>query len=154
MIRASHLYGLLCIALLAPNIVRAQVDDANPIDDNAAIELSGTQLDAASGFIVDRTITNFGAEFVREFSHAWRTEPGTEKLDLTILEKPSARWGSTIFVEYNGHAIAKVFLYAGRSATIKPLAIDTAHYMAGKLADQALMSLILHDPDLGKEELP
>ena len=141
-------------ALLLAPVAACATDDDQPIDSGTSIELSGTQLEHASGFVVDRTITNFGAEFVREFSAAWRTHPGTGGIDLTVIEKPSARWGSTIFVEYNNHPVAKVFLHAGRSSTIKPLAIETAHYMATKVADQVLMSQIFLDPDLGKEELP
>lgn len=149
----SRRHIALAAFLLLP-VAACAADDDQPIDTGTSIELTGIQLEHATGFIVDRTITNFGTEFLREFSLAWRTQPGIENIDLTIVEKPSARWGSTIFVEYNNHPVAKVFLQAGRSSTIKPLATETARYMATKVADQALMSLILRDPDLGKEELP
>lgn len=109
-------------------------------------------LELSSGFIVDRTITHFGAEFFRHFSHAWRERGGTEGIDLTLVERPSARWGSIIYVEHNNRAEARVILYAGRSATIKPLAEQTANYMANRIADQSLARLFLHDPDLGKPE--
>jgi curli production assembly/transport component CsgE len=129
-------------------------DDDGPIDSGTHVELSGSALEEATGFIVDRTITNFGAMFVREFAQAWRTQIVTGGVDLTIVEKPSARWGSTIFVEHNNHPVARVFLQAGRSATIKPLAMDTARYMAGRVADNALLNMLMADPDLAPEELP
>lgn len=146
--------GLLCAGLLFAAMAARAADDEVPIDSGTSIELSGTQFEYATGFIVDRTMTHFGAAFVHDFSTAWRSQTGTDGVDLTIIEKPSARWGSAITVEYNNRPAAKVFLYAGRSATITPLAIETARYLAGKVADQRLMSQILRDPDLGKEELP
>ena len=129
-------------------------EEDSPIDVGTQVELFNGTLEEAGGFIVDRTITNFGALFVREFAQAWRAQGATEGVDLTIVEKPSARWGSTIFVEYNNHPVARVFLQAGSSPSIKPLAIDTALYMAGRIADNALLSVITADPDLAGEELP
>lgn len=130
------------------------VEDDNPIDAGTQVEFSNGALEETGGFIVDRTITNFGVLFVREFAQAWRALGATDGVDLTIVEKPSARWGSTIFVEYNNHPVARVFLQAGSSASIKPLAVDTALYMAGRIADNALLKVMTADPDLAGEELP
>jgi curli production assembly/transport component CsgE len=128
--------------------------DDEPIDSGASIEVVDGRLEQSTGFIVDRTITNFGAQFVREYAQAWRAEENTAGIDLTIVEKPSARWGSTILIEYNSHALARIFLQAGRSAAIKPLAENAVHYVAGKVADNSLLGLLTLDPDLGKDELP
>lgn len=133
--------------------VRAN-DDTAPIDSGVSIELTDGRLEQGGGFIVDRTITNFGAEFVRDFSQVWHAQPTHEGVDLTIVEKPSARWGSTILVEHNNQPVARIFLQAGRSASIKPLAENAAHYVASKVADNSLFSLLSRDPDMDKDELP
>jgi curli production assembly/transport component CsgE len=125
-----------------------------PIDQGALIEQVDSAFEQATGFVVDRTMTNFGAEFLREFALAWRAQGSHEGVDLTIVERPSARWGSTIFVEYNGQAVARVFLRAGSSTSIKPLAQNAASYMAGRVAENSLAALFSQDLDLGKEELP
>ncbi len=129
-------------------------EDPEALDDASSIELTDIPLEQATGFIVDRTVTNFGAQFVRDFSQAWRTLGTTENIDLTIVEKASARWGSTIFVEHNNHPVARIFLQAGRSAAIKPLAENAARYMATKVADNSLLGLLMRDPDLAPDELP
>ena len=142
-------FCLILFGALAP--VRAEeltIDGENPL------ERSFSALENDSGFIVDRTITNFGANFFRDFSLAWRERVGVEHIDLTIIEKPSARWGSLIIVEYNNQPVASVFLQAGRSAIIKPLAINTVSYLAELVADNALLGLLVKNPDLAKEELP
>lgn len=132
---------------------RAGAED-EPLEAGGSIELFNAPLEQATGFVVDRTVTNFGAQFVRDFSQAWRTLGSTESVDLTIVEKPSARWGSTIFIEHNNHPVARIFLQAGRSAAIKPLAENAARYMATKVADNSLLGLLMRDPDLANDELP
>ncbi len=129
----------------------AQEPDVDPLDAGALEERRLRGLEQASGFIVDRTTTNFGGEFARLFAQAWRALPGTEAFDVTIVERPSARYGSMVWVEHNHRPIARAFLYAGRSAAIMPVAIATAQFVARKLADDQLAGLIFDDPDLAKE---
>ena len=124
------------------------------IDGENPLERPFSSLENDSGFIVDRTITNFGANFFREFSLAWRDRVGVEHIDLAIVEKPSARWGSLIIVEYKNQPVARIFLQAARSAVIKPLAVNTVSYLAERIADNALLGLLVKNPDLAKEELP
>lgn len=139
-----------CLAALAP-LASGQDSDAEEIDGGLLDERRLESLEAASGFIVDRTITQFGAEFVRVFSQAWRSQPGTGELEVTIIERPTARFGSLVWIEHNQRPIARAFLYAGRSATIQPVAVAAADYVAKKLADEALAGLLFDDPDLAKE---
>jgi curli production assembly/transport component CsgE len=129
-------------------------DDNGPIDQGTLAEIGNGALEKSTGFLVDRTITSFGAEFLREFAQAWRGQSGTEGIDLAVIEKPSARWGSTIIVEYNSHPLARVFLQAGRSASIKPLALNTAEYILGRVTENTLLAGLDKDPDMAKEELP
>jgi curli production assembly/transport component CsgE len=147
-------HTMCAIACLIGSVTGFAVDDEGPIDQGPLTELANGALEQATGYIVDRTITNFGAEFLREFALAWRAQGNTEGIDLTIVERPSARWGSTIFVEYKNQAVARVFLQAGSSTAIKPLALNTVRYMAGRVADNALLGLLNQDPDMAKEELP
>lgn len=129
-------------------------DDNEPIDSGRLIEQSRGALEQATGFIVDRSVTNFGHEFLCAFEQSWRTQVEAEGIDLTVVEKPSARWGSTIWVEYKNRPIARVFLQSGSASTIGPLASNLAHYIAGRIADNTLLGLLTQDPDLGAEELP
>ena len=118
------------------------------IDRGAIDETRLPALEQASGFIVDRTVTNFGAEFVRQFSQAWRDLPGTGEFDVTIVERPSARYGSLVVVEHDNRPVVRAFLYAGRSGTIGAVAQASAEYVARQLSDNALAGLLLKDPDL------
>jgi curli production assembly/transport component CsgE len=139
---------LACLSLFA---AAAPAQEASDIDRGILDERQVAGLEQAAGFIVDRTVTNFGAEFVRAFSQAWREQPGAAELEVTIVEKPSARFGSIVWIEHNSRPVARAFLYAGRSAAIRPIAEAAAEYVAKKLGDEALAGLIFQDPDLAKE---
>lgn len=142
----------LCLfAAAAPGQASAQ--GAADIDQDILDEQRLPGLEQASGFLVDRTVTNFGAEFLRYFAEAWREQPGTADIDVTVLERPSARFGSLVWIEHDNRPIARAFLYAGRGAAIRPVAAATAEYVAKKLGDEALAGQLFQDPDLAKEGL-
>jgi curli production assembly/transport component CsgE len=153
-----------CDALAALKVVRsvlfacllilsaaAWAQEPEDIDQGLLDETKLRSLEQASGFVVDRTITHFGAEFVRYFSQAWRELPGTAEVDVTIVERPSARHGSLVMVEHNNRPVVRAFLYAGRGGTIRPVALAAADYVASRIADETLAGLLLEDADLAKE---
>lgn len=137
----------LAVTLLALPAAASEDIDTGALDERS---LNGLE---QGGLVVDRTITHFGAEFVRRFSAHWRQLPEVAAASVTIVERPSARWGSVVFVEVDRRPVARVFLYAGRSATIAPLAEAAAQYVARRVADERLASALLHDPDLARDEL-
>lgn len=148
--RAALLIALLCTVTLPQ---AQELEGDADIDVGALEERRLKGLEQASGFIVDRTVTHFGGEFVRLFSQAWRSMPGTEEFDVSIFERPTARQGSLVWVEHNHRPIARTYLYAGRAASIKPIAEATADFVARKLADDVLAGALFSDPDLAKEGL-
>jgi curli production assembly/transport component CsgE len=149
---AGGLRRLGPVYLLAASIASAQSTD-EPIDSGVLSERGLADVERTGGFIVDRTVTNFGAEFFRRFSAAWRDQRDVDGIDVTIVERPSARFGSQIYIEHNNRPIARLFLYAGRSATIEPLAIEAARYVGRQLSDGALIGAIFADPDLARDEI-
>ena len=142
------------LSLALPGLSLAQVLDDDAFDPRLPLEETTFHLERESGFLVDRTMTNFGATFVREFANAWRARHIDEPVDLTIIEKPSARWGSLIIIEHRNQPVARIFLQAGRSTTIAPLAANSVNYLAKRLADNALLDKLFKNPDLAPEELP
>jgi curli production assembly/transport component CsgE len=147
---ARHRIGLALLMAAASLGAYAAGDD---IDSGRLTDRDRPNMEERTGFVVSRTATNFGAEFFREFSDAWRDIDGTGSFDVTVVERPSARFGSQIFIEHNNRQIARVFLYAGRTAAIRPLATEAAAYVAKVLSDDALIGALTVDPDLAKDEL-
>ena len=143
---------LIGLVALAAATVAWTADDET-LDAGILAETGRPDVEQQTGFVVDRTITNFGGEFFRFFSEAWRDQSGAADVDLTVVERPSARFGSMVYVEHNNRQIVRVFLYAGRSAAIKPSAVAAARYVAGQVAENALAGLLMNDPDLGEDDL-
>ena len=57
--------------------------------------------DEISGFTIDHTITRVGHDFSRYLSDYRNTNLPDTDYNLTIYERPSARWGSLIWVTHN-----------------------------------------------------
>ena len=60
------------------------------------------------GLLTDHTVSSIGHDFYRAFSDKWESDyPG----NLTINERPSARWGSWITIRVNQDVIYQTFLF-------------------------------------------
>lgn len=107
--------------------------------------------DELYGFIVDRSISHIGHEFYRYFSERLRD---TSKLDfnLVVHERPSARWGSLVWVEYEGQTLYRRFLPPNR-AQLQELAYASADQVLEAVARQKLEYLLQDTHDLERDEL-
>ncbi|MBM7059190.1 curli production assembly/transport protein CsgE [Pseudomonas sp. UL073] len=103
------------------------------------------------GFIVDNSISHIGHEFYRYFSDRLRD---TSKLDfnLVVRERPSARWGSLVWVEYEGRVLYREFL-APNTAQLQPLAYAAADLVREQVAKQKIERLLQDTQDLERDEL-
>ena len=60
------------------------------------------------GLLTDHTVSSIGHDFYRAFSDKWESDyPG----NLTINERPRARWGSWITITINQDVIYQTFLF-------------------------------------------
>ena len=60
------------------------------------------------GLLTDHTVSSVGHNFYRAFSDKWESEYTG---NLTINERPSARWGSWITITVNQDVIFQTFLF-------------------------------------------
>ena len=60
------------------------------------------------GLLTDHTVSSIGHDFYRAFSDKWESEYTG---NLTINERPSARWGSWITITINQDVIFQTFLF-------------------------------------------
>jgi len=60
------------------------------------------------GLLTDHTVSSIGHDFYRAFSDKWESDyPG----NLTINERPSARWGSWITIRVSQDVVYQTFLF-------------------------------------------
>jgi len=104
------------------------------------------------GIISDRTITINGHEFYDYFARAWLSSPGALSFNLTVHERPSARWGSLIWIEHEQRIIYRAFVFPARS-DIEKASEKAARTVAEQLKQLEMRRLLVVDPDLERDEL-
>ncbi|WP_256214682.1 curli production assembly/transport protein CsgE [Pseudomonas sp. RL] len=135
--RVSPLFArtLLCLLLLLP---------ASPVR-------PGNLDDELNGFIVDHTISHIGHQFYRYFTERLRD---TSRLDfnLVVRERPSARWGSLIWVEYEQRTVYRSFL-APNTAQLQTVAYAAADQVKETVIRRRLEILLQDTTDMERDEL-
>ncbi len=61
--------------------------------------------DGLDGLIVNQTMTRFGQDFYSQFVKHWNEYQMVVPANLVVHERPSARWGSQIWIEYRQRMI-------------------------------------------------
>jgi curli production assembly/transport component CsgE len=105
-----------------------------------------------AGVITNQTVSFVGQRFYREFVTQWSDKPGTDRYSLGIHERPSARWGSLIWIEYSNRKVFQTFVFPGR-ADIKAVgeqAVETAYQ---NVVEADVQRLLIKEPDVGPDEI-
>ncbi len=124
-------------------VVQAQ-DENGSIEENAPIE-------EVVGIILDRSVTFVGHDFYRYFSDYWRLTFTDNEDVLTVYERPSARWGSLIWVEYRSKKVAKLFV--SPSNKTKAIAEQAANQVRAELTRIKFAEQFQDTFDVDKDEI-
>jgi curli production assembly/transport component CsgE len=108
--------------------------------------------DPLAGVVINRTVTVQGKDFYQFFATLWRQKEAGSRFTISIHERPSARWGSEVWVQFGQKRMFHTFLPPARSATrkISALAVDIVEQ---NIADSEVERIMVHNPDLGPEEI-
>ncbi len=127
------------------------LDDSVIEKENGAADSQDQLLqDIDGGIVVDHTITMIAHEFYQHFMRFWREQPASTTHNLTIYERPTARWGSIVWIEHDNKAIFRANLFSARSKT-ESVAEMAAAAINQQLEQIDLQNLLFDDPDLTKE---
>lgn len=104
------------------------------------------------GLLTDHTVSSIGHDFYRAFSDKWESDYTG---NLTINERPSARWGSWITITVNQDVIFQTFLFPLKrdfEKTVVFALIQTEEALNRRQINQALLSTgdLAHDEFLIK----
>ncbi|MCY1341641.1 Curli production assembly/transport component CsgE [compost metagenome] len=132
--RPEQLRNCVCGALLMLLAPLAQAND-----------------DELMGFIVDNAISHIGHDFYRYFSERLRD---TSRLDfnLVVRERPSARWGSLVWVEYEQAIVYRSFL-PPNTTELKAVAYQAADQVLEAITRQRLQMQLQDTTDMERDEL-
>ena len=108
--------------------------------------------DAIAGLVVTRTVTVAGNDFCQFFLAAWRDKPGADQYTLALQERPSARWGSDLFIDAGQRRLLHLRLPT-RRALLRQAAEEAADAAWNAVVQQDLQRQLAREPDLGPDEL-
>ncbi len=118
----------------------ADVNNQDPLDD------------ALGGIVTTDTITLAGQDFYTAFSQAWSAIPLSERYIVSVHERPSARYGSLIWVEFRQRRVFQAFLPIAR-ANVRPVAENAATVAFQNVMQADLSRLLFHEADMASDEL-
>ncbi|HGM5490036.1 TPA: CsgE family curli-type amyloid fiber assembly protein [Serratia fonticola] len=99
------------------------------------------------GLITSRTVTSVGQKFSRDFSDRW-TDPTT---NLTITEKPSARWGSIMTIRVGQDILFQTVIFPtmrNYDATVD----QAVAVVSAELKRRVINRALLQTGDLSRDE--
>ncbi|WP_313449846.1 curli production assembly/transport protein CsgE [Pseudescherichia sp.] len=100
------------------------------------------------GLLTDRTVSSVGHDFYRAFSDKWES---SYTGNLSINERPSARWGSWITITVNQDLVFQTFLFPTKrdfDSNVNAAVAQTHEALDRRQIDQALLST----GDLARDE--
>ncbi len=108
--------------------------------------------DPLTGIVINRTVTVLGKDFYRYFVTAWRQKDGENRYSLTVYERPSARWGSEIWIEYQRNQMFRIFLSPARQAA-RETSEQAAEIVHRNIIENEIRKALTQSEDLADEEL-
>lgn len=117
----------------------------------SASSATAAEEDELLGFVVDDTISHIGHEFYYAFTERLRATSPMD-FNLVVRERPSARWGSLVTVEYQQRLVYRRFL-PPNTVELKEEASDAADWVRGQIVQRKLEALLQDTTDLERDEL-
>jgi curli production assembly/transport component CsgE len=140
--------GLWLLPLCAATTVFAQPS----VNTSATVEQHRTLNHRdVGGIVIGQTMTLAGRTFYDSFANTWREKDEAETFTVTITERPTARLGSQVFVDYGNRRLFQMFLPPNRTL-IPAIAADAAGQVYQAILDYQLAQFF-GDPDMGRDEL-
>lgn len=123
-----------------PRARTADINGQKPLDD------------ALGGVVTTDTVTLAGQDFYTWFAQAWGAIPLSERYIVSVHERPSARYGSLVWVEFGQRRVFQAFLPIAR-ANVRPVAENAAQVAFQNVMQSDLSRLLFRDADMANDEL-
>src|SRR5690606_34849869 len=118
--RSAIAVGMLILLGAAAGPANSANEEQGAIEDrsgDATRSVDRIFSDPLGGVVVNRTVTVLGKDFYKYFATRWRQSDQSSRYSISIYERPSARFGSEIWVLYRQQRMFHTFLPPARDAT-------------------------------------
>lgn len=148
LMNVAALTTAIALSLCAASIAHGQtaLDATGSLTDSRALNR-----EHFGGLVVGQTVTLAGRAFYDSFAAAWQEldEPG--RFNVAISERPTARLGSQVFVDYGNRRLLQMFIPPNR-ALIPAIGAEAAAQVFQAILDYQVAQ-VFGDPDLARDEL-
>ncbi|MFD1215641.1 MULTISPECIES: curli production assembly/transport protein CsgE [Microbulbifer] len=144
---------LLLFLLVSLDTAAQALDESNKTLEEAAVatEDSGRIEDEISGFNIDQTITRTGHDLARFMSEYRNLHYPDSTYNLSIHERPSARWGNLIWITYNNKTVFRQFISPSTN-NIRDLAEQASQKIHEMVLQEKIRQALTDHHDLAKDE--
>jgi curli production assembly/transport component CsgE len=118
----------------------------------AASTAAATDSPHADGVITVQTITTAGHDFSQHFLAAWRDLDGSDAVTLAIRERPSARFGSEVWIDYAQRPVLQLRLPPLRAA-LPEIAANAVQHVWSTVQRTDAERKLFRDADLAPDEI-
>jgi curli production assembly/transport component CsgE len=108
--------------------------------------------DPYAGLVANQTVTVAGQEFCAWFMTFWRDQDISDRYALSVHERPSARWGSQVWIVLGQRRIFQATLPPSRAA-LKAVGEQAAEAAYRNVVEAEAQRLLFSDADIGRDEL-
>jgi len=108
--------------------------------------------DPLKGLVINRTITVLGWDFYQRFSEIWQSLYPDAEDTMTVIERPTAQFGSEIWITYLNQTVFHTFLSPARSR-VQQESKDAVGIVHDGIESINLQRRFVQDADLGPEEM-
>jgi curli production assembly/transport component CsgE len=105
----------------------------------------------ADGVVTVQTITTAGHDFSQYFLAAWRDLEGSEQYTLALRERPSARFGSEVSIDFAQRNVLQLRLPPSR-ALLREMANSAANQVWSTVLRTDAERQLIRDADLAQDE--
>jgi curli production assembly/transport component CsgE len=105
-----------------------------------------------TGIVTNQTITVAGREFYRDFVAAWRDKELSDRYTLSIHERPSARLGSQVWIEFAQRRVFQTTLPFSR-ALIRGVSENAVETTYQNIVEADIQRLLFRGGDLAADEI-
>jgi curli production assembly/transport component CsgE len=137
--------GLYLFLAAACALPRPSYGEDQKSDDSAILP------ESYAGVVTNQTVTVAGQEFYQNFITAWRDKELSDRYTLSVHERPTARWGSQLWIEFAQRRVFQTNLSTSRSAikTASERAVEIAYQ---NIVDADVQRLLFREIDLAVDE--
>lgn len=139
-------------AVAAPGKSQAGKTPQDKIEPQGGKSGVAIEKDLLGGIIVNRTVTVLGWDFYKDFTAIWQALHDKDQFTLSIHERPTARWGSEIWIQYGQQRVFHTFLAPARSAS-KTVAQEAVQMVYENVVNINVQRALYSDIDLAPPEL-